>query len=191
MDLFKPSYKIMNLISSGKINNFREYNPLIFYEIYKDMKRGFGGQMASGLFSRIQEYYKIGLEPKRLSIQKVWNVFGEAAKNSVDHSLSGKEIFTIGYYFGDKGVCYGFNDGGDYFKNEKIKHQYENKIRITEFDQSTLEDCSQVGVNSHIYPYSDKIEVDSEKGILYCVQLKNSIIAPEGEEGNKYFWRNK
>jgi hypothetical protein len=191
MDLFKPSRKVLEIIASGEKEEFMFYNPLIFYHTYTGLDKDFEPTLSAGVFESIREYYHINYgeeNRKRLAVQLVWNVFGEAVKNCADHSPNGKNFFSVGFYFGAGGICYGFNDGGDYFKNENIKHQYEHKILIKDFDKNTLENNFQVGVNQHIYSYSDFIEVDSKKGILYCIQKKESIIAPEGENGNEYCW---
>lgn len=167
-------------------------NLLISYETYINSQEGSPDPVfAAGLFSKICAFYRIELSEineSRLSVQKVYNVYGEASKNCINHG-SKTEEFSIGLFLGDLGVCYGFKDKGDYFKSEKIKHQYENKIKITEFNSNFFGETCHYGINDHIFPNSDLIEVDVEKGILYCVQFKENIIAPEGEEGNSYFFK--
>ena len=190
MDLFKPSNKILEVICSGEKNPKINYNPLISYEVITGQEKELDTSFISGLCTQIEEYYRIDLDEdskRRLSRQKVGLLFSKVAKNCIDHSPTGKEIFTIGFFFGNNGVCYGFQDGGLYFKYPEIQHQYENKIKITEFNQSNLEDACQLGVNHYIYPYSDIIEVDIDKGVLYCVQLKDNIVAPPGKDGNEFF----
>ena len=189
MKLFKPSEKILEIICS-------DVDELSYsYEIYPKRTMNLNERdvrlFVPRLYSGIQEFYDLGLEIRvggRLAYQKIWNVSGEALKNCYDHGPKNKEVL-FGLFLGDKGVCYGFCDQGGYFKNEKIKNQYENKVEITEFNKRTLKDNHQSGVNENIFCYSDFIEVDSEKGILYCVQLKENIIAPEGEKGNSYFFK--
>lgn len=101
------------------------------------------------------------------------------------------QICLLDFFFGSKGVCYGFNDGGNFFKKPEIKNQLENKISFEEFDKNPRGDCCNVGFDL-IYRDSDFIEVDSNKGILYLVQLRyKSLIAPEGERGSEYFYRLK
>ena len=108
----------------------------------------------------------------------------------MDHSPQGSILWT-GWFFGSKGICYGFYDGGDFFKDPKIKYQIENKIEFEKFDNNSrgMGGNENSGFNNHIYPYSNFIEVDSDNGILYCVQMKENIIAPEGENGSIYFDR--
>jgi len=186
MKLFCPSQNILEKIcKDSRI-------PLIQYEIYPRINNILDMEnlaiVLSGLKNKLCEFYKIGYdktERKRIFLSKVFNVVGESLKNCYDHGKD-KEI-TFGLFLGDKGVCYGFNNGSNYFKDEKIKHQYENKIKITEFDRKTLKTNCQVGVNYFIYPNSDFIEVDAETGTLFCAQFKKNIIAPKGEDGEKYF----
>jgi hypothetical protein len=189
MLLFKPSEKVLELICSGERSPHIHYNPLISYEVILGQNKGVDGSFLTGLCSRIEEYYRIGLEKERLNTRRVISVFGEAAENCVKHSPTGKEKFTIGLFLGNNGICYGFQDGGLYFKYPEVKEQYENKSEITEFDQFHLVDCCQIGVNAYIYPNTDLIEVDNNEGVLYCVQLKDSIIAPPGENGNDFFYK--
>ncbi len=189
MRLFKPSGKIMEMICSGEKNPLIHYNPLISYEVITGQTKGVDGSFLTGLCSRIEEYYGIGLEKDRLSTNRVSSVFMEAAENCVKHSPNGKDDFAVGIFLGNNGVCYGFQDGGLYFKYPEIKKQYEAKNKITDFDQSHLEDCCQIGVNAYIYPNVDIIEVDNDEGVLYCVQLKDKIIAPVGEDGDKFFFK--
>jgi hypothetical protein len=186
MELFKPSKKVLETICGRQ-------TPTILYEIYPRPKTSLMREkqthlFVSGLSAKLCEFYRINLNDetrKQLGIQQVWEVSGEMLKNCFDHGPKNKDIF-FGLFLGNKGICYGFQDGGDYFKSDKIKYQYENKIEITDFDRSTLRANCQSGVNDFIYHFADRIEVDAEKGILYCVQLKETIIAPEGEKGSVY-----
>lgn len=187
MELFKPSKKILEVICGQRA-------PLTVYEIYhrsksKIMQERQIQSFFSGLSARLCEFYKINLNDetrRQLGIQQVWEVSGEMLKNCFDHGPKDKDIW-FGLFLGNKGVCYGFQDGGDYFKDNKIKYQYENKIKVTKFDENPLRDNCQSGVNEFIYYFADIIEVDSEKGVLYGVQLKKYIIAPKGERGSVYF----
>lgn len=186
MELFRPSKKLIDIIATED-EKYIHYNPLVFYEtlIGQDPKKGIDSVFYSGVFNKIQSYYRIDIDEtvkSRLAIQKVGMILGEATKNCIEHSPNGKKIFTIGFYFGNNGICFGFNDGGNYFKNNQVKEQYENKIRLNYYHNHGH------GINDRIFPYTDLIEVDSKKGILYCVMLKENIIAPEGESGNEYFF---
>ena len=176
MDLFKPSIKILERICQGK-------RRLSYHKIYPRGDDRFNEEMVNqfvlNLFPIISAFYSdknfIRKEKLEQSNQKIYNVSGESIKNCYDHGPKNEKIL-FGLFLGDDGVCYGFKDGGDYFKNEKIKNKYENKIEITEFDQNTLESNFQVGVNEYIFPNSDIIEIDEKKGILYCVQLKENLL---------------
>ncbi len=180
MELFKPSKKILENICGNE-----DFKDLLYkYEVYP---RGDGkfnediwGLFITSLYIQIANFYKFSYKKDYmdfLNCQKIADVSSEAFKNCYDHGPKDKNIIT-GLFLGNKGICYGFCDGGNYFKNEKIKYQYENKIEVTEFDSKTLKNNinDQCGVNEFIYPNSDLIEVDSEKGVLYCVQLKENIV---------------
>ena len=183
MELFNPSKRILEKIcSEGE-------KPVNSWIIYKPFGEGYGVPFFVGIISNILEYYKIDSnkrEIKRLSRKKIHASYYEAMKNCFDHGPK-KEVIS-GLFLGSKGVCYGSLDFGDYFKDKGIKNQYENKIKITKFNWRT-KDNSRNGVNEYIYPSSDFIQVDSTKGILYLVQLKENIIAPKGEDGDEYFYK--
>lgn len=173
MELFKPSKRILEAICDNE-------KIIYSYEIIprtSDKRTNEECSILSltGLVSKIREFYKIDINDesrKKLDSQKVCDVTWEALCNCLHHGPEDKDIW-FGLFLGEKGVCYGFHDGGDYFLNEDIKNQYENKKPIKIFGKNT---SHQVGVNFCIYPNSDMIEVDLEKGILYCVQFKRSII---------------
>lgn len=189
MELFKPSKKMLERICSNEeLGN----NPLVHYQIIENQFNGLNKMFVTGLLSKIYSYYDINHDEEsrmRLDVQTAALLFSEGVKNGLDHSEKGKEIMTVGIFFGDKGLCYGFNDGGDYFKSEEIKNQYEKRKKVTVFDEKTLKTNFQSGVNDFIFPYSDIIEVDNKKGILYCAQFKVNLIAPKGEIGGTYFDR--
>ncbi len=164
MDLFKPSRKLLEKICD-------EGNYLSNYEIYlredidNNIQRVYNSFFPS-LDSKLSHFYKFGSEKHHEFFQPHFVLVEEIFKNCCDHSKGDVEI---GMFFGDKGVCYGFCDGGDYFKDDKIKYQYENKIPLTNLKPKT-EYNRRIGTKN-IFSKSDLIEVDSIKGILYCVLL--------------------
>ncbi len=190
MDLFKPSTKILEIICKEKEKPLVSYEifPVDFYEEMVNMSILY----IESLYKKLSSFYNIKFEnnKSRLNCQGVSFVALECFNNWIEHSLGNSNLFT-GLFLGDKGVCYGFNDGGDFFKNPNIKYKIENRILFREFDKNPKGDCFNIGFNLYIYPYSDFIEVDLEKGILYCVQLKENIIAPNGQNGNEYFYNLK
>jgi len=103
-------------------------------------------------------------------------VLGDLVNNAFAHGPGGTETMVeFGLFLGDTGVCYAVRDGGDYFKRQDIKEQYESKTSITVFDDSHGHGC-HVGVNNNIFPNADIIEVNTETGTLYCAQLLTRLI---------------
>lgn len=196
MDFFKPSEKVLEMICEEGENLIFSYEVFPFGSI-KEMEE-LTPLYCTSMFEKIIHLYReegIALSEKakkRLNYQGIYNVIGELFKNWIDHAPENSTFFT-GSFFGSKGVCYGFCDGGDYFKNPEIKKQLENKVFFEEFDSNLRGSNCRSGFNQHIFPCSDFIEVNTEKGVLYCVQLKKNLVAPEGENGNQYFYnlRNK
>jgi len=187
LELFKPSKKVLEMICLDEKELLRTYE-IIPFGTYHQMMESYP-LVERGLFSKIISFYnEEGLalneeSKRRLDYQGIHNVTGELFKNWADHSQENSNIFA-GFFFGKKGICYGFKE--EFFKNEYIKNKLENKIPFEEFDKNPRERCAHSGFNKHIFPCSDFIEVDSEKGVLYCVQFKESIIAPEGKHGSEY-----
>jgi len=190
MELFKPSREVLEMICESKKDLIFSHEIFTFSSL--NNMHELLSLYCSGLFEKIIHFYRdegIALDEKskrRLNYQGVYNVIGESFKNWVDHAPENSNLLA-GSFFGSKGICYGFQDGGDFFKTPKIKKQLENKVYFKEFDSNSRGDNCRSGFNQHIFPCSDFIEVDSKKGVLYCVQLKKNIIAPEGEHGSAYF----
>jgi len=193
MGLFKPSDKILEMIC---LNGEK---PLVQYEVYPfgslEEMEGLQVQYCCGVFEKIIHFYRedgIALDDEsksRLNHQGISNVISESFKNWIDHAPE-NSILTTGLFLGPKGVCYGFHDGGYFFKRPEIKNQLENKIPFEKFDEAPRGSCGHHGFGD-IYEDSDFIEVDSKKGVLYCVQLKKNLIAPPGKRGSEYFYELK
>jgi len=120
----------------------------------------------------IRMFYGDNFDVKNLNTGKISGVAWEALKNSWLHNQS-KESFKYGVFTGSKGILHCFQDNGDYFKKPEIKQQYESKHPVTNFEKADF--CHGKGVNDFIFPDSDKIKVDSDKGILYCVQYLDNL----------------
>jgi hypothetical protein len=130
----------------------------------------------TGLIYQIADNFMWAVEPvKKMKTQKI-GLAPEAIQNALAYSPINTEPIVYGLFMGPKGVCHGFKDGGDFFRSEAVKEMFENKVWIKEFDEA-IKGVSgwRIGVNRHIYPFSDIIEVDTKEGILYCVQLKSSL----------------
>ncbi|MGV8162724.1 MAG: hypothetical protein ACP5N2_05340 [Candidatus Nanoarchaeia archaeon] len=190
MDLFMPSEKILEKIC------LEGEKPLVHYEIYP---YGSAEEMYSnrsiyqvGLFEKIRHFYRLELDGDidRLDIQGIQDVSGELFKNWMDHSPENSILMT-GLFLGRKGIAYGYFDGGSFFKKSEIKYQVENKIDFKEFHYPDSESTCQSGFQCYVYWAADMLEVDTQKGIIYAVQLKENIIAPEGENGSDYFFEKR
>lgn len=132
-----------------------------------------------GTIYQVAENFKWGLDVRGQMRTKKLLIVNEALKNAVVHGSRNQSSVQYGLFLGDLGVCYGFRDGGDYFRSEEVKRLFESKTPVTRFQRPTEEFLRLsgwgAGVNKHIYPYSDIIEVDTGEGVLYCVQYKRSL----------------
>jgi len=185
-----PSKKILDAICvEGE-------NSVVHYEVYP---YGTTSEMyflqeiyQIGIFEKIRSFYRISLRGNqdRLDVQGINCVSGELFKNWIDHAPENSNLIS-GLFLGSKGVGYGFYDGGDFFKYEKIKRRIESKISFKHFEHMDSDNTGQSGFNNHIYPFSDVLEVDAQKGIIYAAQLKENIVAPEGKHGSSYCYKKR
>jgi hypothetical protein len=133
----------------------------------------------NSVFKKLNYFYADDLNGNcSLDKDGILNVCQELFKNWEDHGTEDSNLIT-GLFIGTKGVCYGFYDGGSFFKNYKIKERIESRHKFTEFDLNPRGGTLHKGFNECIYPFSDMLEVDAEKGIMYAVQLKERLIVPK------------
>jgi len=190
MELFKPSKKVLDMICSDgkKVLSMYEIYPFGVYDEMMNLVRLY----VPGILEKVWTFYELNLEKdrNRLNIQGVFGFLTEIFYNWATHSADGTDFFS-GLFLGDLGVCHGFKDE-NFFKKPEIKNQLENKISFKEFNKNPRNGkTSRHRGYNNIFPESDFIEVDSEKGVLYCVQLRKNLIAPKGENGSQYFYRLK
>jgi hypothetical protein len=124
---------------------------------------------AMGFLGAFYRIFHLGENPiNKFNSSHFYVIFQEGIKNAIAHGPKEKEFFEYGLFLGDEGICQGFRDFGDYFKSEEIKKIWENKISRESTNKSSF---SGKGIgNEAMYELSDLIEVDIEKGILYCTQ---------------------
>lgn len=182
---FEPSRRILEAIAFDE-DSFNGYMILPGGNEEKGLAEAAqaGGMM--GLMQQAREYYNRLDSNYRLPIElhEAMNGEGgtfillcEAMANARIHGLKSQPgFYIVGTWMGRKGICFGFNDGGEYFKRPEIKETFERKLPVPEFDNGPhLPGGSRrVGVGE-IYDYSDIIEVDNKKGVLYCVQFLNRV----------------
>jgi hypothetical protein len=97
----------------------------------------------------------------------------EGVKNALIHGPSGE--VNCGLFLGNKGACFGFRDGGQYFKNLEIKKLWEEKdlfgILLKADPPRNWDGTGPYPGIASLFEDSEKIEVDSARGILYCTQM--------------------
>lgn len=180
-NFFMPSQRILDFIGWS--------NPELCRRQYIIFPQPFDPEKTLPIISivdSIKNYFLLGenplIDPSRLPNgypnweQFMWHEFGgfatwEALKNAQDHSgFYTQNPITFGLFFAPKGVCYGFHDGGDYFRRPDIKDQWENKRAIETFNKTAHQrrgNSGGMGVNNYIFPNTGLIEVDNKNGILY------------------------
>ncbi|MBR9701700.1 hypothetical protein GOV13_02145 [Candidatus Pacearchaeota archaeon] len=134
----------------------------------------------SGLASDVVEFYNLGLESPigLFDTQSFMSIFLDGVKNAFTHGPQDFPLIVYGLFLGDKGLCHGFKDFGDYFKSPEVKRQWESK----EFIPSTKvkpDGPYNVGTSNILRTLVDYFEVDNSQGALFCVQsLKRLEIEP-------------
>ena len=128
-----------------------------------------------GMYNVTAEYYRWGLNIKEnMHTQKFGGLAVHALENSIVHGSKEGDIVIDGLFLGTEGLCHGFRDCGDYFKSEEIKRMFENRVTISSSGVETHISGCGIGVDG-IYEYADEIQVDTKKGILYCLQYKKNL----------------
>lgn len=186
MDLFKPSGKILEKICENKkklVHNYLVIPRKFSDKSTEDLVRAYNP--ALGNF--VGEFYNLGLEPmEEFDYSQFLDLFREGITNAIAHGSEKTDKVIYGLFLGDKGICQGFRDFGDYFKLKEIKQKWENKIPIPSTKNSNF---SGYGVGDKIiYSLSDFINIDIEKGILYCGQTHERL---EIHPGKFYFYEDK
>ena len=170
MELYTPSKKILESIdfnneSIHQMTTFSTKVPESTITTYMD----------SFMLLIMAHYNKreIDLREKNKFTSDIQNVVMEGLLNAKIHGSKGLTPFSHIVLIGDNGVCQGFHDEGNFYKRYDIKTKIENRIIIDEINQDyTL--GTHVGLYAYIYPKTDLLEVDTDKGILYCSHLIKS-----------------
>ena len=121
------------------------------------------------------EYY-YGFNSKINSSQ--WLIaITEAVNNSYIHNNSGTVIDT-GLLFGDKGLGFGINDGGDFFKRRDVLSMIKHEVEPSKNNRSPFYNSGFKGGHgfSRYYRWVDFIDVDISLGTLYLGFSKDKIL---------------
>jgi len=96
----------------------------------------------------------------------------EAVQNAGVHGSRDGENFRMYQYLCERGVASGIVDAGSFFRDPKVKEQFESRtpLREDQLDRSD-EIGGRMGVLGYIYGLSDEIEVDTELGILWLGKI--------------------
>jgi len=128
-----------------------------------------------GIAQQIAAYYRFGIGSigEIMELRKMMLV-AEALKNEFVH---GMPPYQLRLFLGQSGVCYGFYDGGNFFRSTETKRLFESKTPLPKPEETKIirgSPCFGMGTGI-IYENADMIEVDAKEGVLYCVQFKTSL----------------
>ena len=132
--------------------------------------------MTSGLTYAVADYYLWASDIQtKMNVREFAMIVLEPLRNALDHGSKDGGLVTIGLFLGPEGVCLGFRDQGDYFKLQETKKIFESRT-LPENRGEKQSQLSGFGIGVGImYNSADDIEVDAEKGILYCVKFKKNL----------------
>ncbi len=176
--MFMPSQRVLDIIGWEERISVRRYT-VMPANLPEAGWRGVIG----GTLSEIESHY---FAMDQLETQGIGSVLGDALSNAQEHGSKNGTPFVFGLLMGNSGVCYGFRDEGGYFRRADVKEKFEKKTPLTERDMDPDAGGARAGVNTFIFGYTDAIEVDTDKGILYCVQTLERIVRGEPTRFREY-----
>lgn len=173
MEKYMPSQRILEAICSDD-KLVVQYSLLPRNSSQSLMKKSIVS-ISYGITAQIAKKYRLGEIYSSVGhMVPVLHLAIELLKNAIGHGDENSDI-EFGLFLGNKGVCYGVRDGGDYFKSEEIKYNWENKNPVIMLEKG-LENFSGFGLGNHIiFNYADIIEVNTKEGRLYCAQFKERL----------------
>ena len=181
--LFRPSQRMLEEIALKERVSREDENHSINYAVLpRSMPEHALVSFIAGLHHQIANFYGVGLEHLRIS-GAVGLLASVALQNAQYHGRG--DYIVHGLFMGSQGLCQGFRDEGNFFKRRDVKEKFEGRVLMEERD---LEGPRAFGAESHgigvkmgVYDESDTIEVDTEYGVLYCVQHRDRILLSEGD----------
>lgn len=141
------------------------------------------------LIGSIIGFYKLDIEKVATSSFNTpifIGVFVDGMRNALEHGPQDFPLINYGLFFGDKAICHGFQDFGDYFKSPETKRQWESMEHI---NTSKAEGPRNVGTSVILRSQGvvDYFEVDNNQGALFCMQnLETLCIEPDKRFYGKY-----
>jgi len=164
-ELLRPSKKLLDAIGYDESCGLLQCEFLGITEKsngHVSMKAEEWRRTAEASFEKLKEHY--GLESAKKVFSPVW----EAIQNAGIHGCSNGEMFYLYQYLCPKGVASGVHDPSPFFRSREIKEQFESRIPLREeqFDRE-YPLGARFGVNGFIYKFTDLIEVDDERGVLW------------------------
>jgi hypothetical protein len=101
-------------------------------------------------------------------------------ENAHTHSDSEKPV-QFGIYLSKNGLIASFNDGGEFFRNQKVQKSYKN--RKIYHDRNIIRTGGLGNSNiQFVYDYADILDVDISKGTLYIGLGINKVTSAHWEK---------
>lgn len=156
---------------SGRLNVAIDLKRRISWTLDKDNENFYApiNKITPVVVGEVKEFY-----PDSFGAHAVAMFMREGMKNALEFSPFGRAVYDLN--LGKDGICHMFYDGGNYFKDQEIKRRWENKERIVSsriINPGMKRSHEGCGAGSDfIFDQSDIIEVDTQRGALYCVQFK-------------------
>lgn len=167
MENFVPPEKTREFIGYTEGTSVKRYWEVSAEIVPSDIRLEVAGFVKGNSFGHFSK------RPPVYLVMSMVGMLYEPLRNGICHGGKGK--VDLGVFIGEQGVCCGHRDGGEYFKNPEIKRIWEASIPVPsttaeKFDVGNYSSCGGCG-NDMIYKLSHLLEVDCEKGILFCSKL--------------------
>jgi hypothetical protein len=118
----------------------------------------------------LDEYYNKQEIPAEVGFQTFF-LPSELIKNAYYHGRGNNHDVDFGIFLSPLIVVVGCNDGGDYFKDLRIKEVWEKKLPIPsegiiQDENGKFSSGANLGIN-YIYSFTDKIFIDEKSGTFF------------------------
>jgi len=180
MNIFMPSNKVLETIcwNEKSTKQYTFFPPPYNEPLIIGYFEGLSHQIPSFYKSQFKMDFNLLPGQENFNGQRLVDVFLEAAQNAYAHGNASIRGLNYLILLAEKGICHGFQDWGSFFKRHDIKEKFENKIHPEELNHNIKVEGTaggRFGLDL-IFCGSDKIEIDTKKGILYCVQFIDKMI---------------
>jgi len=168
-----PPKEILEKLEIFNFESFGQGNEIFKRELLFQPTKKMSGPLELEILQVTKKMYKFYKDVFGFEINSSFYVSREMLRNAIYHGPQDKEIF-LGIYGNLTWKVFACNDGGDYFKKDYVKKDWESKIREKNPHTLSLENhnYSQFGKRlGQQMMFGSNVFVDINQGTLYLSQL--------------------